>query len=115
MASDPSSQGAAAKNAAKAQEAPEDPRFRVMRKLVNILLVVMIAGTLSISIALMIKLKDLRTPIHALAEGETIISATATEDRITLVLSGADGAQRVVILDAANFQPVREILTPKPE
>lgn len=86
-----------------------------MRKLVNILLIVMIAGTLSITIALMIKLKDLRSPVHPLAPGETIVSATATEDRITLVLSRPDGAQRVVILDAAKFQPVREILTPSTE
>lgn len=115
MASDPSSQGAAANRAADAQETPEDPRFRVMRKLVNILLIVMIAGTLAISIALMLKLKDFRTPIHPLGKGETIVSATATADRITLVLSAEDGSQRVVILDAANFQPVREILTPGSE
>lgn len=86
-----------------------------MRKLVNLLLIVMIAGILSVTIALMLKLKDMRAPVHPLAPGERVVSATATPEGISLVIEGPEGKNRIVLLDGTNFQPVREILTPTAE
>lgn len=114
MASDMSARGRRASKAGDAvddEDVVEDPRFRLMRRLVNLLLLVMIAGILAVVVAMMLKLKDFQPPVHPLKDGETIVSATASSDRVTLVLEGEDGVQRVVILDGANFQPIREILT----
>lgn len=87
---------------------PEDPRFRQMRRLVNALLIVMILAVMAITLALVLKLRDLPSiGVAPLRAGEELISATATADRITLTLrDNADGAGRLVILDARSFKPI---------
>lgn len=96
---------------------PEDPRFRVMRLLVNALLMVLIAGVLTIVISILLALKRPSAPppaadVPGLADGETLIRAEATESRITLVLEGADGGRRVIILDAATLRPITSLSAP---
>lgn len=79
-----------------------------MRRLVNILLLVMIIGFAAITVALVLKLRSLPSiGVAPLAPGETIASAAAGPEGITLVLSGETGAQRIVILDAESFQPIK--------
>lgn len=93
---------------------PEDPRLRLMRRLVTFLLMVLIAGTLAVVVALLIKLKSTtfepsmrEGAAYGLAPSETLISAEATAERITLLIEDQnDGARRVVILDAADFSIV---------
>lgn len=88
----------------------EDPRFRVMRRLVNLLLIVMIAGVLTIVIALLLKLKDASvTTVAGVAADERIIGAESGDGRVTLIIEGPDGRQRVVVLDAINFRPLAEV------
>lgn len=95
------------------EDAPEDPRLRMMRRLVTFLLIVLIAGTLTVVIALLLKLKstDLSSddPVAAIGLGpsESLAEASSTADRITLVIENAEtGARRVVILDAADYRVV---------
>ena len=99
---------AASLSGVDAEEFVEDPRMRRIRLLVSLLLIVMIAGFLTIVIALLLKLKDLPSiGVAPLAPGETIASATSTADRISLTLINAEtGRERVVILDAASFKPI---------
>lgn len=86
-----------------------------MRRLVMALLVVMIAGVLAVVIALLLRLKDFKpVEIQPIRTGERIVGAEATAERLTLTLEDADGGQRVIVLDGANFQPLREIV-PRPE
>lgn len=98
---------------------PEDPRFRIMRRLVNALLIVLIAGVLTIVAALVLALKQSASPpppsttaIPGLAPSDRLIEAQATESRITLLIEGADGQRRVVILDARTFRPLSSLSAP---
>lgn len=87
---------------------PEDPRFATMRRLVNALLLVMIIGVVAVVLSLVSALRGLgdRPVIPGLDEGERVVSAEATAERVTLILESADGARRIVLLDAASFQPI---------
>lgn len=79
-----------------------------MRRLVNILLLVMIIGFAAITVALVLKLRSLPSiGVAPLAPGERVDSAAAGPEGITLVLSGGEGGQRIVILDAESFQPIK--------
>ena len=66
------------------EEFPEDPRLRVMRRLVNTLLVIMIGGFLAVVIAIIWGLKvqmraiEAQPAIRGLQSDERIMSATAT-------------------------------------
>ena len=94
-----------------APEAVEDPRLRLMRRLVSALLVVMIAGVVTITIALLIKLKRAQmTTVAGLSATEKLLSAEANAERVTLVVEdSATGARRVIILDGASFDPIQQI------
>lgn len=90
---------------------PEDPRFRQMRRLVNLLLIVMIGGFLTIVVAVLWKLKDAPSiGVAPLRANERVISSNATSDRVSLTLQDQiTGAQRVIILDGESFKPIAEI------
>ncbi|MEL6316544.1 MAG: DUF6476 family protein [Pseudomonadota bacterium] len=98
------------------EEVVEDPRFRVMRLLVKALLMVMIAGVLVITIALLAKLNRAQiTSVAGLAPEERLLAAEANAERVTLTVeNAATGARRVIVLDGATFDPVREIVEPAP-
>ncbi len=75
------------------------------------LLIVLIAGTLAVVIALLLKLKSISfEPSEAaaadigLGAGESLVGAEATAERITLLIEDAEtGARRIVILDAETY------------
>ncbi|MCI4663603.1 MAG: DUF6476 family protein [Neomegalonema sp.] len=104
-----------------AEEFPEDPRFRVMRRLVTFLLMVLIAGTLTVVIALLLKLKSINfssanptATTIGIAADERLVRAEATSERITLLIERkATGAQRIVILDAQTFRVLSAIASEK--
>lgn len=91
-----------------------------MRRLVTMLLLVLIAGVLTVVIALLLKLKELdfraegggaqtapvAGPVPGLRPGERLIAASASADRILLTLESADGTRRVVALDGRDFRPL---------
>lgn len=84
-----------------------------MRRLVTYLLVVLIAGTLSVVIALLLKLKEVdfdsepTVGVVGVGAAERLVGAEATADRITLMIEDAEsGARRLVILDATTFEVV---------
>lgn len=92
------------------QEFPEDPRLRITRRLVNLLLVVMAAGILVVVIAMLLKLKQVdHRPVAGLGEGERITAVEATRERVSLTIEDVEGRQRVVILDGRTFRPIAEI------
>lgn len=94
---------------------PEDPRFRTMRRLVNLLLIVMLIGFVAVVFALLLRLRDLPAiGVAPLTPHERIISAEATEDRVTLALRDEEtGEERIVILDGASFKPIAVLSPPK--
>lgn len=78
-----------------------------MRRLVNLLLIVLIVGVMAIVLGLLWKLKQ-TTPatVTGVAASEDLIGAQALPDRITLVLRDREtGVERVVELDGATFLP----------
>lgn len=90
---------------------PEDPRFRQMRRLVNMLLIVMIIAVMVVAFALVLKLRDLPSiGVAALRPSEQIVATETTPDRIALTLRDAEtGASRVILLDATSFKPIAVI------
>ena len=82
--------------------------MRVMRRLVNILLIVMIAGVLVITIVLVVTLKRLgEPPVAGLAEQERIVSAEANAERVTLLVENLEtGERRVILLDGRDLRPI---------
>lgn len=85
-----------------------------MRRLVNLLLMVMIAGFITIIIALLMRLKEMPSiGVAPLEANERILDATASADRISLTLRNDDTAtERVIILDAATFKPIAVLNPP---
>lgn len=82
----------------------------MMRRLVVWLLIVMIVGLTSITVALVSRLMNPGPVIAGLAPTERIEAAEATPERITLtVVDQESGRQRVVILSGQTFRPLREI------
>lgn len=94
-----------------------------MRRLVTILLIVLIAGALSVVIALILKLKStsFASPQITAAElgvgpGERLARADATAERVTLLIEDIEtGARRVVVLDATDFSVVGVVATERTE
>jgi hypothetical protein len=86
-----------------------------MRRLVNTLLVIMIGGFLAVVIAIIWGLKvqmraiEAQPAIRGLQSDERIMSATATADRLTLVLENTQGTQRIIILDAETYRALDEV------
>lgn len=118
MTSDPISSAAPASS--YDEDAPEHPRLKAMRRLVTLLLVVLIAGFLSVVIALLLKLKEAdfsgkgarpaaQTAIPGLRPGERLLEAAAAEGRILLTLEADDGSRRVVVLDGRDFRPLQAL------
>ena len=87
---------------------PEDPRFRQMRRLVNMLLIVMIIAVIAITLALVMKLRELPAiGIAPLRPSEQIVSTETTAERVMLTLNDTEtGGSRVVVLDAGSFKPI---------
>lgn len=86
-----------------------------MRRLVNALLVVLIAGVLAIVVSVVLALKShvrRDPPAQApsaeigLRPSERLVGAQATETRVSLIIEAADGERRVILLDAATLAPV---------
>lgn len=82
-----------------------------MRRLVNMLLIVLIVGVMAIVLGLLWKLKQ-TTPasVTGVSSTEALVAAQALPERITLVLRDREtGAERVVELDGATFLPMGEV------
>lgn len=100
-------------------EIVEDPRFRVMRRLVSALLIVLIAGTLAVVIALLLKLRSTSfggsstsASVIGVSAEEKLIRADATADRISLIIEHKEtGERRIVILDAQDYSVVAAVGT----
>lgn len=90
---------------------PEDPRFRQMRRLVNMLLIVMIIAVIAITLALVMKLRELPAiGVAPLRPSEQIVSTETTAERVVLTLQDAEtGDSRVIVLDAGSFRPIAVI------
>jgi hypothetical protein len=91
-------------------DAPEPPRLRQLRWLVNALMVAMIAGVLVIAAALVIRLnapgpRPVLPEAVALPSGETARAVTFGEGWIAVVTVDAGGRERIRVMDAETGAP----------
>lgn len=98
------------------EENVEDPRLRLLRHLVSLLLMVFILSALIITTALVYKLTqpavkgtivEGSVPTIILAKSERIRDAHFTDGQLLLVLENAKGHRRIVRYDTIGANPER--------
>lgn len=89
-----------------AEDPPEPPRLRQLRWLVNALMLVLIAGVITVTALLVIRLAPFAAPglpeSLTLPPGERAEAVTLGRDWLAVVTTDAEGRQRVRVLDRAT-------------
>ncbi|WP_018631554.1 DUF6476 family protein [Neomegalonema perideroedes] len=113
-----------AENLSEVEEYPEAPQFRLLRRLVSLLLMTLIVATMAITLALVSKLASFggssaevaAAPGLRLAAGERIEAVGFEQGsggaRALVAVEGPEGARRLVVLE---IPPGGEILVEPPK
>lgn len=106
----------AVRDTAEDETLPEPAPVRQLRRLVSLLIIVLIAGVLTVSITLVIRLKSLgggeaglqaviAAPGLAVPPGEAVVALGRAGAEILLLTRAGDGAETLRAYDAATGEP----------